>query len=174
MNPLTAVHQSLPAFSSVRTGDWAALEAAIVRAGVPAPVAAEVIAFMPIAFGRVLLDGMGIEFSPEYSTPASAAEGRTAGMITEHPMYVAAYMTASGMFSRQEGGDSLVNTAVWSAEFSAVNQALHAGSDGADLVAGPPLIIGLDGSGPADRAASGAAAAPADAKKARPWWRVWG
>ncbi|HST60163.1 MAG TPA: hypothetical protein VLK84_15765 [Longimicrobium sp.] len=174
MNPLTAVNQSLPAFSSVRTGDWAALEAAIVRAGVPPAVAAEVVAFMPIAFGRVLLDGMGIEFSPEYSTPASAAEGRTAGMITEHPMYVAAYMTASGMFSRQAGGDSLVNTAVWSAEFSAVNQALHAGSNAADLVTGPPLIIGLDGAGPADSVDSGQAKNAADAKAGRPWWRVWG
>jgi hypothetical protein len=163
MHPLTAVQRSLPAFSAVRTGEWGALEAAIVRAGVPPAVAAEVVAFAPIAFGRVLLDGMGIEFSPEYSTPASAAQGRTAGMITEHPMYVAAYMTASGMLSRQAGGESLVNTAVWSAEFSAVNQALHAGSQAADLVTGPPLIMGLAGS-----------EAAVDATKARPWWRFWG
>jgi|GEM_PF-1782772 len=172
MHPFTAVQQSLQAFSSVPTGDWAALEAAIVRAGVPPAVAAEVVAIMPIAFGRVVLDGMGIEFSPDYATPESAAEGRAAGSLVEQPMYVGAHMMASGMMGRQAGGDALVSTALWSSEFSAVNQALNAGSNPSDLVVGPPLITGLGGgSGPADSAA--AATDPAGAGK-RPWWRVWG
>ena len=171
MNPLAAVQRSLPAFSSVPTGDWAALEAAIVRSGVPPSVAADVIAFMPLAFGRVLLDGMGIEFSSEYATPASAAEGRTVGSLVEHPMYAGAHMMASGMLARQADGDALVSTALWSSEFSAVNQALHAGSSTSDLVAGPPVIIGLAGP---ESAAPAAAADAGDAKRARPWWRFWG
>jgi hypothetical protein len=76
MEPAAAVERSLPAFSAVRPGDWSALEAAVRAAGVPARLAAEVIAFVPIAFGRALLDGMGVEFSPEYALPG-AAPGRT-------------------------------------------------------------------------------------------------
>jgi hypothetical protein len=45
------------------------------------------------------------------------------------------------MLDRREGGEAFVDTAVWSAELTAVNEALHAGSDPANLVAGPPLVI---------------------------------
>jgi hypothetical protein len=172
MDPALAVERSLPAFSATRPGEWSALEAAIVRAGVPRGLAAQVIAFAPIAFGRTLLDGMGIGFAPEYATPDSAARGETAGALLEHPMYAAALAMAAGMVARQDAGDRFVNTAVWSAEFSAINDALNAGSEPADLVAGPPLISGLSGEAFArPPSATRSEEPPPTPEKARPWWR---
>jgi hypothetical protein len=158
MDPAAAVERSLPAFSAVRPGDWSALEAAVRAAGVPASLAAEVVAFVPIAFGRALLDGMAVEFSPEYATPGTAA-GRTAGPLADHPVYAAAAARAAEMLARQEGRGAFVDTAVWSAELAAVNEALHAGSDPANLVAGPPLVTL-----PTEDA-------PADPPARRSWWR---
>lgn len=178
MDPGLAIERALPAFSAVRPGDWSGLRAAVVKAGVPGPLAAEVLAFVPIAFGRALLDGMGIEFAPEYATADAAGGTRTAGLLADHPVYAAAAARAAGMMERQEGGDAFVAVAVWSSEFSAVNQALNAGSNPADLAGAPPLVM-LDGGDdvgatPAPSPAAKPAPAPAPPQAAKPWWRIWG
>jgi len=170
MDPAVAVERALPAFEQVRTGDWSGLEAAVVEAGVPAPLASQVLAFMPIAFGRALLDGMGIGFSPEYAIADAASGSRPAGLLADHPVYAAAAARAAGMMQRQEAGDAFAAVAVWSSEFSAVNQALNAGSDPADLEAAPPLLLLDPASGPSAKAADG----PAAKATGKPWWRFWG
>jgi hypothetical protein len=191
VDPRPAVERALPAFSQVRPGDWAGLRAALVRAGLPAGRASEVSAFMPIAFGRALMDGMGVTFSPEYGVADGSGSTRTVGRLADHPVYAAAEAKVAEMMESQEDGDALVGVALWSSEFSAVNQALNAGSNPADLEAGPPLLIpDADGeapspsgakseaSGPAFAGPPGVAsprARPADGRSAgKPWWRFWG
>ncbi|HYH79135.1 MAG TPA: hypothetical protein VEX86_05040 [Longimicrobium sp.] len=168
MDAETAVSRALPVFSTARQNDWAGLRADIAQTGVPAALAADVAAFMPIAFGRELLNGMGIEFSPDYATHGAGTGVRIAGRLADHPVYAAAAALAAGLMERQEAGDEFVGVAVWSAEFSAANQALHAGSQLSDLVAAPPVILGDD------EPASAPAPAPSPGEKSRPWWRVWG
>jgi hypothetical protein len=158
MGAAFAIMASLPAFSAVRPGDWGALEAAVRKAGVPAGLAAEVVAFVPIAFGRALMEGMGVEFSPDYAVPDGDGGTRIVGPLLEHPVYGTAATLAVGLMAQQEQGEAFVNAALWSSEFSAVNQALNAGSNPADLVASPPVILLRPGSDEAKR----------------PWWRVWG
>lgn len=161
MDAETAVARALPVFSATTPNDWQALRAGIERAGVPRALAADVAAFMPIAFGRELL-GPEIDFSPEYVVHAADGQVQPARRLAEQPVYAAAAALAAGMLERQEGGDAFVSVAIWSAEFSAANQALHAGSKLSDLVAGPPVIL-------QDQTASSGSP---DNK--RPWWKVWG
>jgi hypothetical protein len=168
----TAVERALPVFSAVQPNDWSGLRAGLAGAGVPRPLGEDVAAFMPIAFGRELLNGMGIEFSPEYATHTAGAGMQVAGRLAEHPVYGAAAALATRMVERREGGDAFVAVAVWSPEFSAVNEALNAGSDPANLVAGPPLIIGDSES--VHASAPPAPSAPPVPQAKRPWWRVWG
>lgn len=167
MDPAVAVERALPVFAQVRAGDWAGLRAAVVKAGVTGPLAAQVLAFVPIAFGRALLDGMGIGFAPEYATADAGGGSRFAGLLADHPVYAAAAARAAGMMQRQEGGDAFVAVAVWSSEFSAVSQALNAGSNPADLQGAPPLLM-LDPEEAAVSVKSGGKPA------GKPWWRVWG
>jgi hypothetical protein len=162
VDALTAVERALRVFSTVPPNDWSALRDGLSGAGVPGPMAGDVAAFMPIAFGRELLNGSGMEFSPDYATHAGGAT-KIAGKLAEHPVYAAAAALATRMVERREGGDAFVAVAVWSSEFLAANEALNAGSQLADLVAGPPVIIGDDD-----------APAPAAAEAKRPWWKVWG
>ncbi|HET7229677.1 MAG TPA: hypothetical protein VFJ16_06735 [Longimicrobium sp.] len=166
MDAQTAVERALPLFRTTEPNDWAALSGGLARAGLPGEMAGDVAALMPIAFGRELLDGMQIEFSPEYAVHTPGGEVRIAGQLADHPVFAAAAALASRMVERQEGGEDFVAVATWSAEFAAVNQALNAGSDVSDLVAGPPVIT-----------QASPAAAPvtpsAPAAERRPWWKVW-
>ena len=181
MDAQTAVAAALPVFGATKPGEWGALRAGVARAGIPVPLAAEVVAFMPIAFARELLNGMGIDFSADYATYSPEGGTRVAGKLAEHPVYAAAAALAAGMVERQEGGDAVVAVGIWSSEFSAVNQALNAGSQPSDLVTGPPVVI-LDGAPSAsDTAESVPPAAPASpspsaepAPRERPWWKPWG
>ena len=145
----------------MQPGDWAGLRAALAAAGVPAGLAGDVTAFVPIAFGRALLDGMGIGFSPEYAVAEGADGVRVAGLLGDHPVYAAATARAEQILALRQGGDAFVAAAVWSSEFAAVNQALHAGSNPAELEAGPPVIL-------RDAEPAGAVAGR------RPWWRFRG
>ena len=162
MDARTAVERALPVFSTAAPNDWAGLQAAIARAGVPQALAADVAAFMPIAFGRELLNGTGIQFSPDYAVHSADAGVKIAGRLDQQRVYAAAAALAAGMMERQEAGDAFVGVAVWSAEFIAANQALNAGSQLSDLVAGPPVILQDE------------PPAPSQAEKKKPWWQVWG
>jgi len=162
MDAVTAVERALPGFRATTPGDWDALHDALSRAGVADRMADDVAALMPIAFGRELMDGMGVEFSPEYAAPGSDGEVRIAGSLAEHPVYAAAAALAAGMVANRQGGEDFVSVAVWSAEFAAVNEALNAGSNPADLVSAPPVIV-----------CHGPAAGQPDTAK-RPWWKPWG
>jgi hypothetical protein len=161
MDAAAAIERALPAFSTVQPGDWAGLRAALAAAGVPAALVSDITAFVPIAFGRALLDGMGIGFSPEYAVADDGAGVRIAGRLIGHPVYVAAAAKARQILALRQGGDAFVAAAVWSSEFAAVNQALHAGSNPSGLEAGPPVIL-------QDAEPAGAPAGK------RPWWRFRG
>lgn len=161
MDPVTAVERALPLFRAVPPGDWGALHATLARAGIPRRTASEVSAFMPVAFGRELMDGMGVDFSPEYAS-GSAEEVRVVGLLASHPVYAAAAALAARMVENRQGGADFVSVALWSSEFTAVNDALNAGSNPADLVAGPPVIVD-----------DGPSAGPPPETQ-RPWWRPWG
>ena len=165
MDASTAVARALPVFSATEPNDWEALRTGLVRAGVPEPMAGDVEAFVPIAFGRELLGGSGMEFSPEYAVYTAGAGVQVAGRLAEHPVYAAAAALAAGMVERREGGDAFVAVAVWSAEFSAANEALNAGAELSNLVAGPPVVTLDDAATPAS---------PEPPEEKRPWWKVWG
>jgi hypothetical protein len=162
MDAATAVERALPLFSAIEPNEWKALRSALRKAGLPAELAADVAAFMPIAFGRALLDGMGVDFSDRYVAQDAGGRMSMGGTLADHPVYAAAAAHARRMIERQEGGDAFVGVAVWSTEFAAVNQALHAGSNPADLVVSPPILLRDEPE----------AADPGGARK--PWWKVWG
>lgn len=108
--------------------------------GVDAPVAEQVIAFVPLAFGRVFLHGLGITFADEYMIPKDGTQVRKP--LKTHPVFRAA-MTAA-MKAQREEGVQFANVALRSSECSAVNNALNAGSSPENLVCGPPALLRLD------------------------------
>lgn len=185
MDPGEAVERALPVFEAHQGASWDELGNALDAAGIPSRAASDVLAFMPLAFGRALLDGMGIEFSPEYAWPDGGGETRTAP-LREQPVYAAAEALAARLMETQQGGDAFVAVALCSSEFTAVNEALNHGSQPENLVLGPPFLIPPDTEAPSVAPAPSATPAPpaVDAPSAagvpepgggkKPWWRIWG
>lgn len=120
--------------------------------GVIRSVAQRVIAFVPIAFGRVLLDGTGITLSDTYlvERDGQMVERR----FDDEDVYRTAYALAK---SGQVTAPVFNVIARTSSEVDAANQALNAGAQLENLVAGPPaLTMILD-----------------DTEPPKKWWEFW-
>jgi hypothetical protein len=91
-----------------------------------------VLAIVPLAFGRVLLDKLGVAYS------ATAIVDDREVALEADAMYRSALAHARAVHDRD--GDMFRTLALRSAEIDAVNQALHRGSQPADLLLSPPVI----------------------------------
>lgn len=154
-DPTLFVNLAFPAFHLIPPGKEAELRLVLRANRVPDEIMDDIIAFLPLAFGRVLLEGTGAQFSPDYATMDADGQTRIAGRLADHPVYATARVAATQLIDHQELGEMVVSAALWSSEFRAYHEAMNAGSDPADLVGAPPVIV-----------------RPAAAK--RPWWRFWG
>jgi hypothetical protein len=91
------------------------------------------VVFLPLAFGRSLLAPLGVEIA------ATAMLGETEIVLADDPLYRAAADHAARVHA--SGPDELFRALAFrSSEVSAVNQALNAGSQAADLVLSSPMI----------------------------------
>lgn len=128
------VRSALPVFHAHPDAADGELVEFLTAAGVPA--AERVVAFLPIAYGRRLLDGL-------VELPATFVAGDHEHRLTDDPIYAAADDLA-----RTEATKADVGTiGMRSAEVSVVSQALNAGSNPADLLLSPPILM-LDDRGP--------------------------
>jgi hypothetical protein len=151
----------------------------LVAAGYERALVARAIQFVPVAFGRALLDNLGIQFSPNYIL--LSGEGRLVerGLLES----LAVYKTAQAMTSSR--AEAMRAVALRSAEVSAVNAALNAGSDPADLVAVPVVAFTeptteqgvaraqelLESLAEDARLEAGSQAE--QPKTGKPWWKFW-
>jgi hypothetical protein len=157
------------------------LYAALAEAGLPDAVADRAYKFTQTAWGRVFLDGLGIQFGADYLCFNGAGDVIESGRLDDEPYFAAAVRLAPE-YARTLGFQRFV---LMSADVNAVNGALHAGSKPENLVMGPaaffmeaPTPAGLARARQllADRASAGkrggAGSTPQAAAK-KPWWRFW-
>jgi hypothetical protein len=124
--------------------------------GVTAPVAERALAFVPLAFGRLLLSGMGITFAEEC---LMAHGGSTVTLpLKAIPVYQAALAAAQ----RTQSAAEFSPVALRSSEVAAVNNALNHGSQPHDLILGPPALTRVE--------ATEEEIAAAAKKPKRSWW----
>jgi hypothetical protein len=128
------VRSALPVFHAHPDAADGELVEFLKAAGVPA--AERVVAFLPIAYGRRLLDGL-------VELPATFLVGGREHRLTDDPIYAAADHLACTEATKADVGA----IGMRSAEVSVVNQALNAGSNPADLLLSPPILM-VDNPGP--------------------------
>lgn len=151
MNPEAVVRTAVPVLAQYGTIDSSVLLARLIAARVPRAEAIAAIRFVPLAFGRALLDGMGVVLADTYSIRDE--ERPLAG----EPIFVAAQRLTTAF-----PPDVFTAVAMQSSELAAINAALNAGVDPSGLVAGSPTITSFEDEPDAP---------PAAAKK--PWWKLW-
>lgn len=149
MNVATAILRAAPVLARYGNADPAILKAWLLREGLSGEQAHDAARFVPLAFGREILGGMGITLADSYiRVVAGERQERPLG---DEPFFREALRLAPGL-----GGDVVTAVAMQSSELDAVNQALHAGANPADLVASPPVIE-----------------CESVEPQKRPWWKFW-
>jgi hypothetical protein len=115
-------------------GDVAVVKA-LVESGVPERQADIAVKLVQIACGRILLDGLGIQFSDLYLCFDSQGREVERGALSRHAVFTAALVR---MMSAPRALELL---AITSAEVQTVNTLLHQGADPADLMTGPSALF---------------------------------
>lgn len=104
---------------------------------VPFGIANMAYKFTQIYFGRTLLNGMGIRFSPNYYCFDQDGDITESGPIDEQPYY----RSATQIPYLYDFTSSFKHFGAMSSEVAAINDALRAGSRPEDLVSAPPAIF---------------------------------
>lgn len=153
---------------------------AMAEAGIPDLAADRAYKFTQTAWGRVFLDGMGIQCGTDYLCFNGAGEVIESGQLADEPYFAA----AARLVPRYAGSPGFKALVLMSADVSTINSALHAGSKPEHLVMGPAAFF-MEAATPAGMAKArqvlserssagkwGGQAATRDAGK-KPWWRFW-
>jgi hypothetical protein len=162
--------------------------ASLADAGIPFLVADRAFKFTQTAWGRVVLNGLGVHFAPDYLCLDGAGDVIETGLLAEQPDFIA----AMSLVQRYAGSPGFKQMVLMSAELNMVNEALRAGSKPENLVMAPLAFFmepaTQEGMVKAQmlqnqRAASAASTikeSGADGSVAResapvkkPWWRFW-
>jgi hypothetical protein len=133
MNVRSAIQRAVPILAERGQLDRDMLLPWLIRGGLSKADAHDAIRFIPLAFGRALLAGMGVDLPDTYIRVSAA--GREEIALQNEPFF---HETLAMI--PQFGGDAMGAIAPQSPEVSAINQALHAGAQPEYLVASPPLI----------------------------------
>ena len=134
--------------------------AALLQSGVSERRAFELILWVPFAFGRTLLRGPGLVLPDHFSIINSEGTRVGRGAFRDQPVYVAALNLPDELRRTGYSAEDFMAIAGRSAEVKAVNSALYAGSQLADLELEEPAVFlpWFE---------------PNAVDSRRPWWRVW-
>jgi hypothetical protein len=120
---------------------------AMADAGIPPELADRAYKFTLFAWGRIVLDGIGARFSPDYFCFDAAGEIVESGRLADEPCFAAASRLAQ-QYVHSKGFSQL---ALMSSETLTVNDALNAGSRPEHLVLAPatrfleqPTPVGME------------------------------
>jgi hypothetical protein len=155
MNTAAAIRRAIPVLAQHGSSDdivsiW------LIRAGLLRKQAHDARRFIPLAFGREILGGMGVSLPDTYYRVTG--DSREERPLASEPFFQETLQSAEAL-GREFGGETFTTIATQSAELQALNQALNAGSSPQDLIAGSPFVE-WD--------------ATLDAEvESKPWWKFW-
>lgn len=110
---------------------------AMAAAGIPAGLADRAYKFTQIAWGRLLLANVGVEFPPDYSYTTVDGDEEGEALLADEPCYTAAVRLAP-QYRRTPAFKPLAES---SAEVSSINAALDAGMEPENLTIGSTLVL---------------------------------
>ncbi len=138
MKPDDALSRLVQILASHPEASEIEIHRSLVNQGIAELLADRAYKFTQIAWGRLLLEGMGIhQFSEDYLCFDSEGRVVETGKLADEPCYQAA-MRSAERYARTPAFQRL---ALESADVHAVNEALHAGSKLEELVASPACIF---------------------------------
>jgi hypothetical protein len=162
MEILEAIQLAIPIFHEHKDSTWKTLGEALKEAGIPASLSNRLLEFMPLAFARAFVDGLGIEFGEYYIRFDPKTDKKVSKRLTDEPVFTESFSYASSLIAGKQEGNEFTAVVFRSSEFVAMNKAMNDGSRPEDLVSSPPVML-WDGE-------SDEQGKPAPAK---PKWKFW-
>jgi hypothetical protein len=156
MNTEDAIRRAVPILSQYGSADPMILKAWLLRVGLTHPQVHDVIRFVPLALGRDVLTGLGVDFPDTYVRIRKGSDAQEERSLAAEPFFAKTKELAP-VLAAEHGFDAVANVAMSSSEFQALNSALNAGADPANLVAGPPVMEWERD----------------DSSAEKPWWKFW-
>ena len=150
MNTSAAVRRAIPVLAQYGHVDPMILRAWLLRAGLSRKQAHDAARFIPILFGREILGDMGPTLSDTYIRMSDGQS--TEVKLDDEEFYREALKAAPATDT-----ETFRSIAMRSSELQAVNNALNAGADVANLVLSPPVIEWEAGL----------------VEEPKPWWKFW-
>lgn len=141
--------------------DDAAIVNALKEAGIGEYRAFELVLWVPMAFGRAVLEGPDLRLPPTFQLMRSDGQKLTRRRFADEPVYVEAQRIATTLAAGEFPRNDFLAIAGRSAEFKAVNDALLKGAALKNLVPAEPVVSFPDQASEPRR----------DTKK--PWWKFW-
>jgi hypothetical protein len=142
MEILEAIQIALPVFVEHKDSDIDLLGQALEDAGVSSVLTTKLLEFMPLAFGRVFMDGMGIRFEDYYLRHNSKTKKNQKKMLCDELVYRESFEVASFIIAQKMAGEAFKAVAFRSSELAAVNDLLNKGSQPGNLLMSPPVMLG--------------------------------
>ena len=137
MSVRSAIYKAVPLLARHGPQDAGILLAWLLREGLSRYDADRVIRFVPLAFGREILQGSGVTLSDTYVR--IQGEQREERPLAGEEFFREASALAPTV-ARNFGQETFTAIVFQSSEFHAVNNALNSGASPEYLVAGPPVI----------------------------------
>lgn len=143
--------------------------------GATKSVAERTIRFVPVAFGRKLLEDLGVTFSNEFVRVDAHGKILSTGKLSEDEVFNASLAATDTCSS----SNALEAIPLMSPEVNAVNTALNAGSNPTDLLLGPVTIFDEHPTDAGLQRMQNEMAAQLQADhgepqpSAKPWWKFW-
>jgi hypothetical protein len=153
MNVRNAILRAAPVLAEYGQIDRGILMAWLIRAGLSRDQAHDALRFIPLAFARELLVGMGVVLPDTYVRVTGGEQNER--RLDEEPFFREALAMAPQV-GAEIGADAFGKIAMASPELLAVNAALNAGVQADGLIASDPIIE-----------------CDAIAQPRRPWWQFW-
>jgi hypothetical protein len=144
MDTKDAVRRAVRAFAANIDGDVRGVTAALEQDGFSEERAADLVVFVPLAVGRVLLGRMGAGIMrDEYSRIDAQGQERFRGKLLDEPIYREALAAFSEVAA--QGEETLKAVLGRSPEVLAANKMLHAGSRPENLYFSYPVLVWREG-----------------------------
>jgi hypothetical protein len=163
MEAKEAIEAALPVFEKHKNSEDDVVEQALKSAGIPSQTAVRLVEFMPLAFGRVFMDGMGITFEENYIRLNRKTKQEKRGKLADEKFYTESLSFARQIVGQQTYSKAFQAVALRSAEVNAVNNALNNGSKPENLVLSSPVFL-WEEENQND---------VSESKQSKSWWRFW-
>jgi len=157
-----SVSQAVGLIAEMKDAEDEAIRERLRALGASVAQADRLVAFIPMAFGRVLLRSMPIRFSDTVVIADAAGKPRRESRLDEEAVFVEARRLAEAAVTEGTlGQEAFSAVALRSAEVDVVNQGLNAGAQPEDMkfTAAIAFVDEEEEVAPGRR---------------RPWWKLWG